>query len=129
MNKKCCLELCVHHNGRFFFCRELVHELHKSEKEVYLISGGFRSIIEPVAKDLGIPLSNIYANKIKFYHDGKLIFRYHYKYIFLLLGTFVHQSILFCFISYVKEKYIAHQVEIWHSRCLLFSCLFHSIHF
>ncbi len=51
--------------------RELVYELHKREKEVYLISGGFKSIIVPVARDLDIPTSNVYANKLKFFYDGE----------------------------------------------------------
>lgn len=57
-----------------YYCRELIHEIHKRGKEVYLISGGFRSIIEPVARDLVIPTANVYANKLKFYYDGKLPF-------------------------------------------------------
>jgi phosphoserine phosphatase len=54
-------------------CRELVYELHKRGKEVYLISGGFKSIIEPIARNLDIPTSNVYANKLKFFYDGKLL--------------------------------------------------------
>ena len=38
--------------------------------DVYLVSGGFFSLIEPVAKELGIPSKNIFANKLKFFHDG-----------------------------------------------------------
>jgi len=53
--------------------RELVYELHKREKEVYLISGGFKSIIEPIARSLDIPTSNVYANKLKFFYDGELL--------------------------------------------------------
>lgn len=53
------------------YVKELIHEIHKREKEVYLISGGFRSIIEPLARDLGIPTANVYANKLKFYFDGE----------------------------------------------------------
>lgn len=52
-------------------CRELIHELHKREKEVYLVSGGFRSIIIPLAQELNIPTANVYANKLKFFYDGK----------------------------------------------------------
>lgn len=36
-----------------------------------MISGGFESLIHPVADYLGIPKENIYANKLKFYHDGR----------------------------------------------------------
>ena len=55
----------------FFFHRELIYELHKREKEVFLISGGFRSIIEPIAQNLNIPTANIYANRLKFFYDGE----------------------------------------------------------
>lgn len=50
--------------------RELVNELHAQGKAVYLVSGGFRQIIEPVAAALGIPKSNIYANSILYGDDG-----------------------------------------------------------
>jgi phosphoserine phosphatase len=53
------------------YVKELVTELHKREKEVYLISGGFKSIIEPIAQTLDIPTSNVYANKLKFFYDGE----------------------------------------------------------
>ncbi|GMF15453.1 unnamed protein product [Phytophthora lilii] len=37
---------------------------------VFLVSGGFRLMIEPIAEDVGIPLVNIYANTIFFDDDG-----------------------------------------------------------
>lgn len=37
---------------------------------VYLISGGFRSIISPLALRLNVPLENVYANKMKFFFNG-----------------------------------------------------------
>ena len=37
---------------------------------MYLISGGFQSIIEPVAEELNIPKGNIIANRFLFYYDG-----------------------------------------------------------
>lgn len=43
---------------------ELVHELQKRQTAVYLVSGGFRAIINPIAKILQIPLENVYANTI-----------------------------------------------------------------
>lgn len=52
------------------FNRELVSLLHANDVAVYLVSGGFYSIIEPVAKELHIPYKNIYANRIKFFYDG-----------------------------------------------------------
>jgi phosphoserine phosphatase len=37
---------------------------------VYLVSGGFRLMINPVAEVLGVSLDNIYANTILFDGDG-----------------------------------------------------------
>lgn len=53
------------------YVKEVIHELHKRGTDVYLISGGFRSLIEPLARDLNVPKSNIYANKLKFFYDGE----------------------------------------------------------
>ena len=46
--------------------KELVAYLHKNNIAVYLVSGGFRIMINPLAKDLNIPLENVYANHILF---------------------------------------------------------------
>lgn len=46
--------------------RKLVNALQESGKDVYLVSGGFRIMIEPVAVELDIPFSNIYANTLFF---------------------------------------------------------------
>ncbi|GBP46494.1 Phosphoserine phosphatase [Eumeta japonica] len=51
--------------------RELVRILHERGVHVYLVSGGFRSLIEPVAAELNIPASNIFANRLKFYFNGE----------------------------------------------------------
>lgn len=48
-------------------------ELHERGVQVYLVSGGFRSLIEPVAELLGIPLTNIFANRLKFYFNGEYL--------------------------------------------------------
>lgn len=50
--------------------KELVDELHCAGKQVFLISGGFREMISPVAMQLGIPKENIYANTILFDSNG-----------------------------------------------------------
>lgn len=50
---------------------ELVDMLHEKGTNVYLVSGGFRSIIEPAAELLGIPFQNIYANRLKFFYNGQ----------------------------------------------------------
>ncbi|KAL4225885.1 hypothetical protein ACF0H5_013873 [Mactra antiquata] len=49
---------------------ELVKTLQNKGKEIYLVSGGFRSLIEPAAKLLGIPYENIFANRLQFYYNG-----------------------------------------------------------
>lgn len=43
---------------------ELVQELQRRQIAVYLVSGGFRPIINPIAEILNIPLENVYANTI-----------------------------------------------------------------
>lgn len=50
--------------------RDLVALLHLRGVDVYLVSGGFKSLIEPVAKELNIPIENVFANRLKFYFDG-----------------------------------------------------------
>uniref|UniRef100_A0A7E4W782 Phosphoserine phosphatase n=1 Tax=Panagrellus redivivus TaxID=6233 RepID=A0A7E4W782_PANRE len=49
---------------------ELVDALHKRGTDVYLVSGGFRPLILPIAKILGISKSRVYANEILFKSDG-----------------------------------------------------------
>uniref|UniRef100_K3XBL2 phosphoserine phosphatase n=1 Tax=Globisporangium ultimum (strain ATCC 200006 / CBS 805.95 / DAOM BR144) TaxID=431595 RepID=K3XBL2_GLOUD len=51
--------------------KELISALHLNNIDVFLVSGGFRLMIEPVAEQLNIPLRNIYANTIFFDNDGK----------------------------------------------------------
>ncbi|KAJ2949249.1 hypothetical protein O0L34_g6202 [Tuta absoluta] len=51
--------------------QELVRELHNKGVQVYLVSGGFRSLIEPVADKLNIPHNQIFANRLKFYFNGE----------------------------------------------------------
>ncbi|XP_078535516.1 phosphoserine phosphatase isoform X1 [Lissotriton helveticus] len=51
--------------------KELVHKLHQRNVQVFLISGGFRSIVEHVAIKLNIPLTNVFANRLKFYFNGE----------------------------------------------------------
>lgn len=51
--------------------KELMDTLHSKGKTVYLVSGGFRQMIEPVADALNIPRSNIYANSLLFDESGK----------------------------------------------------------
>lgn len=50
---------------------QLIKTLHERGVTVYLVSGGFRSLIEPIAVKLGVPITNIYANRLKFYYNGE----------------------------------------------------------
>ncbi|XP_028131477.1 phosphoserine phosphatase [Diabrotica virgifera virgifera] len=51
--------------------RKLVDLLHKRHIPVFLISGGFKCIITPVAGQLQIPLDHVFANRLKFYFTGE----------------------------------------------------------
>lgn len=51
-----------------------MEELHKRRIPVYLISGGFRVLIQPIAQELNIPIQNVYANRLKFYFNGEYFF-------------------------------------------------------
>ncbi|KDD73980.1 hypothetical protein H632_c1681p1 [Helicosporidium sp. ATCC 50920] len=50
--------------------RELVALLHSRGVQVYLVSGGFRLVIHPIADALNIPQSNVFANTLLFNTDG-----------------------------------------------------------
>jgi len=50
---------------------ELISTFHDAGKDVYLVSGGFRIMIEPLAEILNIPKTNIVANTIFFDEEGK----------------------------------------------------------
>ncbi|XP_034103556.1 phosphoserine phosphatase [Drosophila sulfurigaster albostrigata] len=50
--------------------KRFVAQLKADGKQVFLISGGFDCLIAPVAAELGIPLSNMYANKMLFDYKG-----------------------------------------------------------
>uniref|UniRef100_A0A8P0PH38 Phosphoserine phosphatase n=2 Tax=Canis lupus TaxID=9612 RepID=A0A8P0PH38_CANLF len=50
---------------------ELVSHLQERNVQVFLISGGFRSIVEHVASKLNIPSTNVFANRLKFYFNGE----------------------------------------------------------
>uniref|UniRef100_A0A6U4AII0 phosphoserine phosphatase n=1 Tax=Ditylum brightwellii TaxID=49249 RepID=A0A6U4AII0_9STRA len=48
----------------------LIKSLMERGTDVYLVSGGFRIMIEPLAEKLGLPKENIVANTILFDEDG-----------------------------------------------------------
>lgn len=50
--------------------KRFVAQLKADGKQVFLISGGFDCLIAPVATELGIPLTNLYANKMLFDYQG-----------------------------------------------------------
>ncbi|MCH93142.1 phosphoserine phosphatase chloroplastic-like, partial [Trifolium medium] len=52
---------------------ELIQKLKANHKHVYLISGGFRQMINPVASILGIPQENIFANELLFGSSGQFL--------------------------------------------------------
>lgn len=45
---------------------ELVQKLQGRGCQVFLVSGGFRAIIDPIAAILGIPQDHVFANTILF---------------------------------------------------------------
>ncbi|KAG0554297.1 hypothetical protein M758_12G083100 [Ceratodon purpureus] len=51
--------------------RELVSKLQSRGTDVYLVSGGFRQMIAPVAAQLHIPSDNVFANTLLFGDDGE----------------------------------------------------------
>ncbi|KAF7838529.1 phosphoserine phosphatase, chloroplastic [Senna tora] len=53
--------------------QELVEKLKANHIHVYLISGGFRQMINPVASILGIPQENIFANQLLFGSSGEFL--------------------------------------------------------
>ncbi|KAI3440572.1 O-phosphoserine phosphohydrolase [Psidium guajava] len=52
---------------------ELIMKLKANKTDVYLISGGFRQMINPVASILGIPPENIVANQLLFGSSGEFM--------------------------------------------------------
>lgn len=52
---------------------ELVKKLKSKNIDVYLVSGGFRQMINPVASILGIPRENIFANQLLFGSSGEFL--------------------------------------------------------
>uniref|UniRef100_A0A0D6QYH8 phosphoserine phosphatase n=1 Tax=Araucaria cunninghamii TaxID=56994 RepID=A0A0D6QYH8_ARACU len=53
--------------------QDLVKNLKAKGVDVYLVSGGFRQMIEPVAALLEIPCQNIYANRLLFGNEGEYV--------------------------------------------------------
>ncbi|CAI7995168.1 Phosphoserine phosphatase [Geodia barretti] len=51
--------------------QRLVKLLFQRGAEIYLVSGGFREVIEPLADHLGIPRDHVFANKLLFTENGE----------------------------------------------------------
>jgi phosphoserine phosphatase len=51
--------------------KQLIDALHNKGTHVYLVSGGFRQMINPVATVLNIPRNRIFANNLLFNRDSK----------------------------------------------------------
>jgi len=63
----------------------LIELLHSRNIPVYLVSGGFRAIINPVADHLKIDRNNVYANTLFFNNDGIDYFNSHLRKKFFLI--------------------------------------------
>lgn len=50
--------------------KDLMQALQQKNVDIWLVSGGFRIMIEPVAQQLDIPITNIVANTLLFHDDG-----------------------------------------------------------
>jgi phosphoserine phosphatase len=50
--------------------QELLNVLAARGVKVFLVSGGFRQIIEPLAEQLGIPKAHVFANNLLFEREG-----------------------------------------------------------
>jgi phosphoserine phosphatase len=50
--------------------QELMAALQRKNVDIWLVSGGFRIMIEPIAQQLDIPVKNIVANTLLFNGDG-----------------------------------------------------------
>ena len=55
---------------RLYHCARNSELFVSTGKLVFLVSGGFRQMIEPIADKVNIPLHRIFANKILFDSDG-----------------------------------------------------------
>lgn len=75
--------------------RDLVDVLHNRGVPVFLVSGGFRCLITPVAEQLGIPLDNVFANRLKFYVTGELISKFIRQFQLIKYSCVIFQHYLF----------------------------------
>lgn len=50
--------------------REVITRLKSMDKQIFLLTAGFSQAIEPVAQELGIPKTRVYANRLQFNVNG-----------------------------------------------------------
>ena len=55
---------CTHISNCAQGIKELVGALQSRGVAVYLISGGFRELTVPIARELGVPCENVFANRM-----------------------------------------------------------------
>mmetsp|Transcript_4496 Transcript_4496/g.11297 ORF Transcript_4496/g.11297 Transcript_4496/m.11297 type:complete len:278 (+) Transcript_4496:98-931(+) len=69
------LDKCVEREARFPAwspgVREVVKMFHKQGTNVYLVSGGFKNMLYPLALELHIPQNKVYANEVLFDEEGQ----------------------------------------------------------
>jgi phosphoserine phosphatase len=58
---------------------ELMSTLHKKGKTVFLVSGGFRQMIHPIATQLNIPFERVFANNLLFHPENGSFIGYDVK--------------------------------------------------
>jgi phosphoserine phosphatase len=75
VNEKDAIFLFINFINSIFNNRDLVEMLHERSVKVFLVSGGFRKIINPVADILKIDRQNVYANTILFKENGIFILK------------------------------------------------------
>merc|ERR1712037_733456 len=51
--------------------QEVVKMFHKQGTDVYLVSGGFKNMLYPLALELHIPQNKVYANEVLFDEEGQ----------------------------------------------------------
>lgn len=79
--------------------RKLVDLLHERNVDVYLVSGGFRKIIEPIAEVLNVCKTRVYANTLLFSEKGKVSTLFNKKFKICLSFS----SFLFHFLCYIRR--------------------------
>ena len=111
--------LCLVLIMKSFCCRGLVDVLHQRSVPVYLISGGLRGVITPVALELNIPLQNIYANRLKFFFNGKWLRVYFEEILLLFVFVFFFFLIFFsCDVCKVCCLIIAPELILVCHKCI-----------